>query len=188
MLILASASPRRRELTARLGLPYRVLVPDADETLSCPHTPEETVRILSRRKAEAAAILCPDDIVLGSDTVVALDGAILGKPKDEKDAARMLSMLSGRTHEVFSGFTLIGNGKTYTGCSVTSVRFTTVDKEEIARYIATGEPMDKAGAYGIQGRGGLFVDGICGDYNTVVGLPLGEVYDVLKTVFEVEFT
>ena len=187
MLILASSSPRRKELTARLGLPFEVCVSDVDERVCGLTAPDELVRELSLRKARAAAETHPFDIVLGADTVVAIDGRILGKPANEKDAAAMLRLLSGRSHDVYSGFTLIGNGRTYTESVCTTVRFKELTDGEIEAYIATGEPTDKAGAYGIQGRGGLFVTGISGDYYNVVGLPLNGVYTALKDIFGVKF-
>ena len=187
MLILASASPRRRELIARLGIPFEICVSDADESLTAPLPPDETVKELSKRKAAAVAKMRPDDLVLGVDTVVSIDGRILGKPKDKADARQMLRLLSGRTHTVYSGFTLIGQGKTYTESVATNVAFASMSEREIENYIASGEPTDKAGAYGIQGQGGLFVTGIEGDYYTVVGLPLQRIYIALRDVFGVDF-
>ena len=121
------------------------------------------------------------------DTVVSIDGRILGKPKDKADARQMLRLLSGRTHTVYSGFTLIGQGQTSTESVATNVAFASMSEREIENYIASGEPTDKAGAYGIQGQGGLFVTGIEGDYYTVVGLPLQRIYIALRDVFGVDF-
>ena len=186
MLILASSSPRRKELVARLGVPYEICPSNADEHVCALLAPAELVKALSRRKAEEVASRRPDGLVLGVDTVVALDGRILGKPKDERDAKEMLRLLSGRTHEVYSGFTLIGSGKVYSESVCTTVRFASLSDEEIERYIASGEPADKAGAYGIQGLGGLFVRGIAGDYYNVVGFPLQSIYEALKKEFGAE--
>lgn len=187
MLILASASPRRKELIAHLGIPFEICVSDADERLENPLSPDETVKELSKRKAEAVAAARPDDIVLGVDTVVSIDGQILGKPKDEEDARYMLRLLSGRTHTVYSGFTLIGQGKTYTESVATNVTFASLSEDEIEGYIASGEPMDKAGAYGVQGLGGRYVIGVEGDYHSVVGLPLQRIYIALRDIYGVEF-
>ena len=185
MLVLASQSPRRRELIARLGLPYEVQTSNADESVCGLLRPLELVIELSRRKAEAVAKERPEDLVLGVDTVVVLDGRILGKPKDADDARSMLHLLSGRSHEVCSGFTLISRDKTYSECVSTTVRFAVLTQREIEEYVASGEPLDKAGAYGIQGLGGLFVTGIVGDYYNVVGFPLNAIYDALKNRYGV---
>ena len=185
MLVLASASPRRRELIARLGVDYTFAVSGADERLCPTLRPEEYVIELSRRKAESVAARYPDDLILGVDTVVVLDGAILGKPRDKEDARRMLRALSGRSHEVCSGYTLRSHDKSVSRSVSTTVRFAPLSDREIDRYILSGEPMDKAGAYGIQGLGGLFVTGISGDYYNVVGLPLNDIYGALKTEFGV---
>ncbi|MBQ9468152.1 MAG: septum formation inhibitor Maf [Clostridia bacterium] len=185
MLYLASTSPRRRELIARLGVDCTYCASDADERVCGLLPPEELVKTLSRRKAEGARAPREGNIILGVDTVVALDGRILGKPKDDADAKRMLHALSGRTHEVYSGFTLIGGGKTHSESVCTSVRFAELTEREIDRYVASGEPRDKAGAYGIQGLGGMLVTGISGDYYNVVGLPLRRIYEVLRDEYGV---
>lgn len=194
MLILASRSPRRKELIGYLGIPFEICPSDADETIECPLPPDETVKILSARKAEAAACARANagkgdknDIILGVDTVVYAEREILGKPRDRKDATRMLHLLSGKTHEVFSGFTLMRGKQVYSECQRTAVHFAPLSEEEIAWYVSTGEPMDKAGAYGIQGRGGLFVTGIEGNYHSVMGLPVERIYLVLKNQFGVSF-
>ncbi len=184
-LILASASPRRRELLELAGCDFSVRVSAVDED-SCDPRPEIMVRDLSGKKALSVANdICreqvpgdkEDKIVLGSDTVVACGGEILGKPEDEEDARRMLSMLSGATHQVYTGVTLVAirqgeifEKTTFTEC--TDVVMRELSGEEIEAYIRTGEPMDKAGAYGIQGKAAVFVSGIRGDYYNVVGLPL----------------
>lgn len=186
-LILASKSPRRRELLSMLGLHIDIFVPDTEE--DCDRTvlsPEELVMGLACRKARAAAeqlLLCgdamDDAVILAADTVVALDSTILEKPVDEDDARRMLKLLSGRRHEVFTGIAAIHRGRLAVDVQTTGVRFRTLTAEMIDAYIATGEPMDKAGAYGIQSRGSLFVEGIDGDYFNVVGLPLVRVDEML---------
>lgn len=181
-LVLASASPRRKELLEVLGLRDFAIIPARGEEIAEPGlTPEETVCTLSLQKArEVAAGLEPDALVIAADTVVALDGKILGKPADEEDAFSMLSLLSGRTHEVFTGLTLMRGGREETIFERTEVRFRSLSPEEIRAYIATGEPMDKAGAYGAQGRASIFVEGVCGDFFNVVGLPLCRLSKMLE--------
>ncbi|MDE7244071.1 MAG: Maf family protein [Oscillospiraceae bacterium] len=173
-IILASHSPRRRQLLEQAGLhDFSVLVPEVDEAYDPSLPPAEIVAALSRRKAEAAARLAgPGALVIAADTMVFLDGLRLGKPNGEEEAFSMLSALSGRTHQVRTGVTVCMDGHTDTQVQTTGVTFRTLTPPEIRRYIRTGEPMDKAGAYGIQGRAALFVTGICGDYCNVVGLPL----------------
>ncbi len=183
-LILASASPRRHELLTVAGIPHTVLTSDADESLPVGIAPADAVEMLSARKAAAVLPIAPDGaIVLAADTVVALDGEILGKPTDEADAKRMLTALSGREHHVFTGVTVTNGTKSVTMHARTSVRMRDLPPDEIAAYIATREPMDKAGAYGIQGRASLFVTGIEGDYANVVGLPVSLVGEILKNHF-----
>ncbi len=183
-LILASASPRRHELLQAAGIPHEVRVADADETLPAGITPGEAVERLSQKKALAvAASVEPGSLVLGADTVVALDGVILGKPKDSEDAHRMLRSLSGRTHQVYTGITVTDGKKTVTDHAVTEVHMRPLTDGEINAYIRTGEPMDKAGAYGIQNRAALFVSGIGGDYANVVGLPLFLLGKILTEQF-----
>ena len=174
-LILASGSPRRRELLARMGYQFEILVPDVDEHVSGPA--RDVVGVLSRRKAEAAAALCDSGVIIASDTLVSLDGAALGKPESEADAHRMLRALSGRTHEVFTGVTLIDAacGRAETKVVRTGVRFRALSDEEIWAYIRTGEPMDKAGAYGIQGGARGFVEGLDGSFENVMGFPVDDI-------------
>lgn len=181
-IILASGSPRRRELLERMGIrEFTVISPDADESLKEGLTPAEQVERLSRLKAEAVAARAgADALIIAADTVVALDGAILGKPADKEEAFQMLSALSGVRHQVYTGVTVTRNGKTLTRHQVTSVEFRTLETEEVELYIATGECMDKAGAYGIQGYGALLVEGIHGDYYNVVGLPVACLSRMLK--------
>lgn len=172
-LILASGSPRRRQLLEQIGLTFVVRSSDVDESVSPGLTPAQVVESLSARKGEAvAAEAAPGDLVLSADTVVALDGAILGKPRDRAEAEAMLTALSGRTHQVYTGVTLLQDGRRLTGHEVTAVTFRPLSPEEIAAYVSTGEPMDKAGAYGIQGLGALLVERLEGDYFNVMGLPL----------------
>ena len=180
-IVLASQSPRRRELLERLGLPFRTLVPDIDERMDRPLPPAELVAVISAEKARAAQALAgPEAIVIAADTVVALDGAVLGKPAGEADAARMLSALAGRTHHVYTGLTVLRGERVRTVSEETAVTFRPLTEQEIAAYVRTGEPLDKAGAYGIQGYGALLVEGIRGDYYNVMGLPVCRLGLLLK--------
>lgn len=174
-IILASGSPRRKELLETMGIrSFTILKPDFDEGVVTAPDPGALVEALSRGKAAAAAGSCADPgaLILAADTVVALDDAVLGKPADEADAFRMLSALSGRRHKVYTGVTVRRGDQVLTGHEVTEVAFRPLTESEILAYIRTGEPMDKAGAYGIQGRGSLLVEGIVGDYFNVMGLPV----------------
>ena len=174
-LILASASPRRRELLEMLGVKSLEVIPALGEELPHPElSPAELVSELSRAKASevAAAVDDPEALIIGADTVVSIDNAVLGKPKDAADAHRMLRILSGRTHEVFTGVTVLRGDEVCTAYERTAVRFRALTEGEIDAYIATGEPLDKAGAYGAQGKASLFVEGIEGDFFNVMGLPL----------------
>lgn len=183
-LILASASPRRRELLAQIGLSFTVQPASGEEIIKST-IPSEVVQELSCQKAREVAALQTDDVlVLGSDTVVALENEIMGKPKDEADAFRMLQALQGKTHTVYTGVTLLETGgekRTRTFAASTAVTMYPMSEEEIRAYIQNGEPMDKAGAYAIQGRCAAFIKGISGDYNTVVGLPVSRIYQELKS-------
>ena len=179
-LILASASPRRKELLEKLGLDFEIRVPDTDETSDI-SSPEELVRFLSRKKAECVAKDCPDSIIIAADTVVYLEGeGIMGKPKDEKDALRMISALSGRVNEVYTGVTVTDRTGTETFSVKTLVSFKKLSEDEIREYVSSGEYADKAGAYAIQGRACVFINSIDGDYFNVVGLPLSPLYDILS--------
>ena len=173
-MILASQSPRRRELLAQMGLTQFIIRPALGEEKADPGlTPGRLVEELSRRKAEeVAARSDPGDLVIAADTVVAVDGRILGKPRDGAQAREMLTLLSGRSHTVYTGVTVRRDGEVLTGHEATRVRFRPLSPAEIDAYVRTGEPMDKAGAYGIQGLGALLVAGIEGDYFNVVGLPV----------------
>ena len=178
-LILASGSPRRRELLTKMGYTFEILIPDVDENVSGPA--REVVGILSRRKAEAAAAQLSDGIIIASDTLVSQDGDVLGKPADEADAHRMLSELSGNAHEVYTGVTLAdaADGRRLTRVVCTRVRFRALTDEEIWAYIRTGEPMDKAGAYAIQGGAHGFVEGLEGSYENVIGFPVDDIQAML---------
>lgn len=175
-IILASNSPRRKELLTQAGIDFEVIAADVEE-ITTKTKPNEVVEELSQIKAKAVALVNPGRLVLAADTVVAFDGAILGKPKDEEDAFKMLTMLSGNTHQVYTGVTFIdADGIVNTFSECTDVTMYENSEALIKAYIATKEPMDKAGAYGIQGKGAVLVKDIKGDYNNVVGLPLARVY------------
>lgn len=184
--ILASTSPRRRHLLEVLGLNFSVDAETVSEEPEPGWTPADTVEHLSLRKAEAVAQRRRDALVLGADTIVVLDGHILGKPADRDDAIRMLELLSGRTHQVYTGFALVhaNQNRRVVRREVTDVRFAPLDRDEIEAYVRTGSPMDKAGAYGIQeDLGATFVASVRGDYYTVVGLPLHRLYRTLREEF-----
>ncbi len=187
-LILASASPRRKELLAKAGAGYRVLVTDADESFTSPIAGDELVKLLSHRKASAAAETLDefpaDTLILAADTVVvAPDGTILGKPVDKSDAKAMLSSLSGTPHHVYSGFTLLWKGGAYSHAVDSVVCFKPLTEADIDAYIATGEPFGKAGAYAIQGLGGNLVERLDGDFTNVVGLPMPALEETIHTLF-----
>ncbi|RJE91047.1 septum formation protein Maf [Paenibacillus sp. 1011MAR3C5] len=192
-IVLASSSPRRKELVASLdlSLPVYILSTDADETVLDHWTPQATVEELSLRKATAALAMLRErehktvgtsDLVIAADTIVALDGDILGKPRNDDEAASMLGRLSGRQHDVFTGIVCIAadSGKTLVASRRTKVKMKELDTLRISRYVATGEPRDKAGSYGIQGLGSTFVEEIEGCYFNVVGLPLSLLSDMLE--------
>ena len=172
-IILASASPRRQELLQQIGVPYEVVKSDAEEVLDAVEGPRALAVENARRKALAVAKRYPGRVVLGADTVVFQDGAVYGKPKDAEDARSMLKSFAGRRHDVVTGVAIIAkDGTCYTDAAETKVFFADLTDDEIAAYIATGEPMDKAGAYGIQGLGGAYIARIEGDYYATVGLSL----------------
>ncbi len=180
-LVLASSSPRRKELLKLVGLDFEVVVSDVDESFPSSLLPNEAVELLSKRKAQAVSRLVgADKVTLAADTVVAYDGKILGKPHSDEEAFDMLKMLSGKTHNVFTGVCIIGKDKTLNYSVKSEVKFYDLTDEEIRAYIATGEPGDKAGAYGIQGRGSLLVESINGDYFNIVGLPIASLVRALK--------
>lgn len=171
--ILASKSPRRRELLSRVIPEFEIVVREVDETLPDGMHPSLGVEMLAVRKGDAVVPLVGEGaVVISSDTLVEYDGIPLGKPRDADDARRMLRMLSGVRHNVHTGVAVHYRGRCFSGVSTTAVEFLPLSDEEIDAYIASGEPMDKAGAYGIQGLGGRLVRGYFGDYNTVVGLSL----------------
>lgn len=180
-LILASASPRRRELIARLGVPFTVSPADIDESMLPGENADAFARRIARDKALKIAASVDAGIVIGVDTIVVIDGGVMGKPESNESARLMLEKLSGRTHEVTSGVAVIErpSGRTIVTSAVTEVRFKTLTSREIDRYVASGEPLDKAGAYGIQGVASLFVEEISGCYYNVVGLPLNLLYETL---------
>ena len=186
-IILASASPRRKELLAKAGISFTV-IPAAGEEKRTSENPGEAVQQLARDKAEWVAqslAECEEGtLVIGSDTIVVFENRILGKPKDRRDAAETLEKLQRNTHQVYTGVTVLerkaGKWVEHTFFESTDVTFYPVSREEIQDYIATGEPMDKAGSYGIQGLFGIYVKGICGDYNNVVGLPVARLFHEMK--------
>ncbi|MBE5940164.1 MAG: septum formation inhibitor Maf [Lachnospiraceae bacterium] len=186
-IILGSKSPRRKELLEQIGMEFEILVSDDEEVITS-NVPSKVVEELSLQKAQNVEKMIADKhekyIVIGADTVVAYDGRILGKPKDEDDAETMLKFLSGNTHQVYTGVTLIIKDKekreTKNFAECTSVTMYDISEDEIRKYISTKEPMDKAGSYGIQGIGGKFIKEINGDYNNVVGLPVAAIYQKLK--------
>ena len=196
-IVLASASPRRKELLEQIGLKFEICPAKGEEVITAGSVDGAVLELSSQKAEEVAAgilsyneihpeLVTPQDIlVIGADTVVACDGNILGKPRDEADAAHMLSMLSGHTHSVYTGVTLVfidKNGRTgeTSFYEKTDVCMYPLDDAEIRRYIAGGEPMDKAGAYGIQGKCAIYIEGIEGDYNNVVGLPVARIYKELQ--------
>ena len=183
-IVLASTSPRRKVLLEQIGIKFDIETADTDENLDGSYSPAEYVEALSYRKAEAVAKKRPDDIVLGADTIVVFEDIILGKPRDEDDAYRMLSMLAGKIHEVYTGVTILSPGDGIRQRDTFHVKTGVVmydnDPDLIKDYIESREPMDKAGAYGIQGRGAVLVKEIRGDYYNVMGLPIAEVFRYLK--------
>ena len=173
-IILASQSPRRRELLTQMGLTDFIIRPAQGDEIADPTlSPDKLVEELSRQKAaEVAAAATPEDLIIAADTVVAIDGTVLGKPHSPQDAFAMLSRLSGRHHTVYTGMTVRRGDKVLTSHEATRVYFRPLTPAEIEAYVSTGEPMDKAGSYGIQGYGSMLVEGISGDYFNVVGLPV----------------
>jgi nucleoside triphosphate pyrophosphatase len=190
MIVLASASPRRQEILRNAGIPFTVQVADIDETPLKDELPRDCAERLAREKALTVWRMRPGDMVLGADTIVVADGAILGKPFDGDDAVRMLRLLSGRVHQVITGVCVVGGRgdsqltssepETRTASETTSVTMNELSDAEIRKYVATGEPMDKAGAYAIQGIASRWIPRIEGDYSNVVGLPMALVYSMLR--------
>lgn len=188
-VVLASASPRRKELLEQVGIHFDIIVSDVEEVITKTH-PDEVVCELSQQKAEAVfgKLERKDNVlVIGADTVVSIDGKILGKPKNSADAEKMLRLLAGREHSVYTGVTLRSDGVQHTFAEETKVNVYSMSDRDISRYIATKEPFDKAGAYGIQGLFAAYVQGIIGDYNNVVGLPIGRICEELRRMqYEVQ--
>jgi len=178
-LILASASPRRQELLKLFGLPFTVRVADIDETMDLALPPFDEVARVSREKALAIPRE-KEDVVIAADTIVVCQGRVLGKPRDESDAKAMLRLLSGRDHQVMTGCTVLRGEESRSFTEVTDIHFRELSEKEIARYVASGEPMDKAGSYGIQGGAALFCTHMVGDYYNVMGLPVCALGQTLK--------
>ena len=174
-IILASASPRRKELLETAGVEFEICVSDADESIPEGTLPADAAKMTATKKALAVAESHKDDIVIGADTIVVANGKILGKPKDKADAEAMLTMLSGIEHEVITGVCIVNGGETNAFEQISKVKFYPLTAEEIRAYVATNEPMDKAGSYGIQGKGCTLVEKIDGDYFNIVGLPVAKV-------------
>ncbi len=181
MLILASQSPRRRDLLSMLGLEFTVVTADIDETMDETLSVEEAVAEVCQRKAEAVAQLHPHDTIISADTIVVVDGKVLGKPRNEDHAREMLRSLSGRSHRVMTAFCIWQKGEAMTHVEITNLRFKPLSNEEINAYVATGSPMDKAGAYGIQDQASIFVEALEGDYYNVMGLPVCALVKALRT-------
>ena len=181
-LILASQSPRRRELLTLIGLVHDVVPADLDESLLPGESPSGHAERLARAKAAAIALLHLEAVVIGADTIVVLDGQVLGKPRDPQDATRMLRMLSGRTHTVLTAVAVARGAMLVAAVESVEVTFRALSETCIASYLATGEPMDKAGSYGIQGYGATLVERIHGDYFAVMGLALGTLVELLRSV------
>lgn len=180
-LILASQSPRRKELLGLFHIPFTVRVADVDEAMNPACRPYDEVARVSRLKAQAVAA-GPEDVVIAADTIVVLGDMVLGKPHSSDEAVRMLTALSGRDHQVMTGVTVLRGQETVSFTEVTDIHFRSLSQKEIGAYVATGEPMDKAGAYGIQGGAALFAEKLVGDYYNVMGLPVCRLWQVLKQI------
>ena len=180
-LILASQSPRRKELLDLFHLPFEIRVADIDETMDPEKSPYDEVARVSRAKAQAIPRE-ENDVVIAADTIVVCSGQVLGKPRDAADAMRMLSLLSGRDHQVMTGMTVLRGEKCVSCTEVTDIHFRTLSEKEIRNFVATGEPMDKAGSYGIQGGAALFAEKMVGDYYNVMGLPVCRLGMILKEI------
>ena len=178
-LILASQSPRRKELLGLFHIPFTVRIADIDETMDDSKAPFDEVARVSRLKALAVSRE-ESDVVIAADTIVVCEGKVLGKPRTEAAAVQMLSLLSGRDHQVMTGMTVIAGDQIRTVTEVTDIHFRHLSQKEIAAYVASGEPMDKAGAYGIQGGAALFCEKMVGDYYNVMGLPVCRLWQILK--------
>ena len=180
MLILASQSPRRRELLAMVGLEFTIMTADIDETMDSALSVEDAVAQVCGKKAAAVGASHPDDLIIAADTIVVVDGRVLGKPHTEDEARAMLRLLSGRHHTVMTAYCLWQNGQADTHVEQTHLKFRNLSDEEIDAYVATGSPMDKAGAYGIQDQAAIFVESLDGDYYNVMGLPLCSLVQDLR--------
>jgi septum formation protein len=189
LFILASESPRRREILKSVGLKFKIVPAHVNEKYLAGESPRQHVKRLARDKAMAVALKYPDAWVLGADTIVVIDGMILGKPKNKAQAKSMLQRLSGREHKVFTGFSIvhIASKVFQTQVVQSAVKFKTISPEEMKWYIACDEPYDKAGGYAIQGKGSYFIQSIRGSYTNVIGLPLCEVLETLKTFKAISF-
>lgn len=181
-IILASQSPRRKELLEKCGYPFEIDVADIDESITNTKDLNEEIRQLSIRKAKAVLSRHEDCIVIGSDTIVVIDHEVLGKPHTKEEAKEMLEKLSGKTHQVITGIAIISNQRTYSNTNTSYVTFEVLSKEEIDKYVDTNEPMDKAGAYAIQGIASRYIKSINGDYYSIMGFPVSMVYEELKNI------
>jgi len=182
-LILASQSPRRKQLLELFHMPFTVRVADIDETMDLKKSAYDEVARVALAKAKAISAQ-PEDIVIAADTIVVCDGQVLGKPADEDDACRMLQLLSGRDHQVMTGLCVLRGDRQEVCTEVTDIHFRALSRDEILAYVSTGEPMDKAGAYGIQGGAALFAEKMVGDYYNVMGLPVCRLGMILKKMME----
>ncbi|MBQ7968969.1 MAG: septum formation protein Maf [Clostridia bacterium] len=187
-ILLASKSPRRRKMLKELGVKYTLWNGEADESVNKEYKPHSLVKLLAKRKAYAAYkdVKAKDTLIISADTVVVLGNEILGKPKDDDDARRMLRSMSGSSHYVYSGVAAIYNGKTVSDYEKTQIKFRDISDSEIERYIKTGEHRDKAGSYGIQEKGGYFVESVKGDINNVVGLPVLKLRNMIYKEFNID--
>lgn len=183
-LILASQSPRRKELLEKCGYPFEIDVADIDETINTNGNLEEEIRLLSIKKANEVLKRHKDAIVIGSDTIVTLNNEVLGKPHSKQEAKEMLRKLSGNTHEVITGIAILSDKKEFSTVSINYVTFEELTEEEIEKYVETKEPMDKAGAYAIQGIASRYIKNINGDYYAIMGFPVSIVYEELKNALE----
>jgi septum formation protein len=178
-VVLASSSPRRRQLLEMMRIPHRVIAPDVDESLHAGESPERYVVRLAHAKARAVAARAPNEIVIAADTTVVLDGELFAKPEDPEDAVRMLGRLQGRTHQVLTAVAVARDERIEHALDLSQVTFRPADRDMLAAYVSTGEPLDKAGAYAIQGLGAMFIERVEGDLFGVMGLPLRLVLDLL---------
>ncbi len=185
-IILASGSPRRKELLMRIGVDFDIMPCDADETYDDFLSPVQVVEHLARQKAEIVSKMVSDCVVIGSDTIVSIDGIILGKPGNKDEAYSMIKKLSGSWHEVITGICMYENDKHIIEHEITKVHFVDMSETEIAEYISTDEPYDKAGAYGIQGIAGMYIDSVQGDFYNIMGFPMAKVRNMLKKVSAID--